>query len=69
MVRDERVGSANPGPEVRHAHPGFPLGDRTVPRARRVGEENEHAESQRVSDGTKTAKQVFSSRREHGYRS
>jgi len=66
VVRHERVGSADPRAEVGHAHPGFPLGDRAGPRARGVGEEHEHAESQRISDGPETAKQVLSSRHEHG---
>jgi hypothetical protein len=65
VVRDERVGAAYPGAKVRHAHPGFALGDRAGPRAGGVGEEHEHAEPQRISDGPKAAKQILSSRCEH----
>ncbi len=65
MVGHERVGAAESGAKVRHAHPGFALGDRAGPRARGVGEEHEHAESQRISDGPKAAKQILSSRCEH----
>ena len=66
MVGHERVGAPEASAQVGHAHPGFVLGDGAGAGARGVGEEHEHAESQRISDGPKGAKQVLSSRCEHG---
>jgi hypothetical protein len=65
MMRNERVGPAEPGAEVRHTHPRLMLGDGPRAWARGMGEEHEHSESQRISDGSKAAKDVVSSGREH----
>jgi len=66
MVGHERVGASDASTQVGHAHAGLVLGDRAGAGPGGVGEEHEHAEAQRVSDGPKTAKQVLSSRCEHG---
>lgn len=65
MVGHERVGPSEAGAQVGHAHSGFVLRDRAGAGARGICEEHEHAESQRVSDGPKAAKEVLSSRCEH----
>ena len=65
MVRNERVGPAEAGAEIRHTHPGLMLEDGPHAWARGMGEEGEHAEPQRISDGPKAAKDVVSSGREH----
>ena len=64
MVRNERVSAAEPGAEVRDTHPRLMLEDGPRARARGMGEEHEHAEPQRISDGPKAAKDVVSSGRE-----
>jgi hypothetical protein len=64
VVRNERVRAAEPGAEVRHTHPRLMLEDGPGAWARGMGEEHEHAESQRISDGPKAAKDVVSIGRE-----
>jgi hypothetical protein len=65
VVRDERVGPAEAGAEVRHTHPGLMLEDGPRAWARGMGEEHEHAEPQRISNGPKAANDVVSSECEH----
>ena len=69
MVGHQCVGPAQPAAEVRHTHPRLMVGDWPRARAGGMGEEDEHPESQRISDGSKAAKDVFSSGREHHARS
>ena len=69
MVGHQCVRTAEPGAEVRDTHPRLMLEDRPGAWAGGIGEEHEHAEPQRVSDGSKAAKDVFSSGRGHHARS
>ncbi len=65
MVGNERVGAPDSLPEVRDTHPGFTLSEGTGARTGGVGEENDDAQPQGISERAEAGQQILSRKCEH----